>query len=73
MIDSTAEQTSVDWLSIEYVETPAGDVYAQALVTRSGEIERIVDVDTGEDVVLEAAELVRVMGLARVRSGKGVL
>ena len=67
MIDSTGEQTSVDWLGLEYVETEAGDVYAQALVTRSGEIERIVDVDTGCDVVLEPAELVRVMGLARAR------
>ena len=67
---TTAEQ---DWLSLEYVETAAGDVYAQALVNEAGEIERVVDVDTGEDVVLEAAELVRVMGLARVRSGKGVL
>jgi hypothetical protein len=64
---TTAEQTSVDWLSLEYVETAAGDVYAQALVTQRGEVVRVVEVDTGADVELTAAELERVTAECRAR------
>lgn len=60
-------ELSCDWLEVEYVETPAGDVWAEALVTRAGEVVRVVDVDTGEDVTLTAAELARVTAETRRR------
>ena len=60
-------ELACDWLELEYVETPAGDVYAEALVTRAGDVVRVVDLDTGEDVALTAAELARVTAETRKR------
>jgi hypothetical protein len=60
-------ELSCDWLELQYVETPAGDVYAEALVTQAGEVVRVVDLDTGCDVELTAAELERVTAECRSR------
>lgn len=60
-------ELACDWFELNYVETPAGDVYAEALVTRAGEVVRVVDLDTGEDVTLTPAELARVTAETRRR------
>ena len=64
---AAAVELSCDWLELSYVETEAGDVYAEALVTRAGDVVRVVDVDTGCDVELTAAELARVTAETRKR------
>ena len=60
-------ELACDWLELNYVETEAGDVYAEALVTRAGEVVRVVDLDTGEDVTLTPGELARVTAETRRR------
>lgn len=65
--DAALQELSCDWFEVEFVETEAGDVYAEALVTRAGDVVRVVDVDTGCDVTLTAAELARVTAETRRR------
>ena len=54
--DAALHELSCDWLELEFVETEAGDVFAEALVTKGGDVVRVVDLDTGEDVTLTVAE-----------------
>ena len=65
--DAALHELSCDWLELEYVETASGDVFAEALVTQAGEVVRVVDLDTGEDVTLTPAELARVTAETRRR------
>ena len=61
------QELSCDWLEVNYVETEAGDVYAEALVTKAGDVVRVVDLDTGVDVTLTAGEMARVTAETRRR------
>lgn len=65
--DAALHELSCDWLELEYVETASGDVFAEALVTQAGEVVRVVDLDTGEDVTLTPGELARVTAETRRR------
>lgn len=59
---STLDTVFAFEVELEYVETEAGDVYALALVSASGDILSITDVDTGADIqdAIEPAEMLRV-------------
>lgn len=58
---------------LEYVETPGGDVWAVGMVDGRGQLLRVVDLDTGEDVALRPEEMRRAQGRVDERRASEVV